>query len=76
MWWRFEKLFFNRNVTTAFTVGQARGVLMLATEEAGAAITEYTPLQVKMAVVGYGQAQKRQIQEMVRISESAGDPKA
>jgi crossover junction endodeoxyribonuclease RuvC len=62
-----EKLFFNRNVTTAFTVGQARGVLMLATEEAGAAITEYTPLQVKMAVVGYGQAQKRQIQEMVRI---------
>ncbi|EGK14602.1 crossover junction endodeoxyribonuclease RuvC [Kroppenstedtia eburnea] len=62
-----EKLFFNRNVTTAFTVGQARGVLMLAAEEAGAVITEYTPLQVKMAVVGYGQAQKRQIQEMVRI---------
>lgn len=61
-----EKLFFNRNVTTAFTVGQARGVIMLAAEEAGAAITEYTPLQVKMAVVGYGQAQKRQIQEMVK----------
>ncbi|PTX55335.1 Holliday junction endonuclease RuvC [Melghirimyces profundicolus] len=62
-----EKLFFNRNVTTAFTVGQARGVMMLAAEEAGAPITEYTPLQVKMAVVGYGQAQKRQIQEMVRM---------
>ncbi len=62
-----EKLFFNRNVTTAFTVGQARGVLMLGAEEAGAVITEYTPLQVKMAVVGYGQAQKRQIQEMVRM---------
>lgn len=62
-----EKLFFNRNVTTAFAVGQARGVLMLAAEEAGASITEYTPLQIKMAVVGYGQAQKRQIQEMVRM---------
>ncbi|GGE27209.1 crossover junction endodeoxyribonuclease RuvC [Marinithermofilum abyssi] len=62
-----EKLYFNRNVTTAFTVGQARGVLMLAAEEAGAVITEYTPLQVKMAVVGYGQAQKRQIQEMVKM---------
>lgn len=62
-----EKLFFNRNVTTAFTVGQARGVIMLAAEEAGVAITEYTPLQVKMAVVGYGQAEKRQVQEMVRM---------
>ncbi|PMB08052.1 crossover junction endodeoxyribonuclease RuvC, partial [Fischerella thermalis CCMEE 5273] len=49
-----EKLFFNRNVTTAFTVGQARGVVMLAAEEAGAVITEYTPMEVKMAVVGYG----------------------
>lgn len=62
-----EKLFFNRNVTTAFTVGQARGVMMLAAEEAGIPITEYTPLQVKMAVVGYGQAQKRQVQEMVKM---------
>lgn len=62
-----EKLFFNRNVTTAFTVGQARGVIMLAAEEAGVPITEYTPLQVKMAVVGYGQAEKRQVQEMVRM---------
>jgi len=62
-----EKLFFNRNVTTAFTVGQARGVLLLASEEAGVPVTEYTPLQVKMAVVGYGQAEKRQVQEMVRL---------
>jgi crossover junction endodeoxyribonuclease RuvC len=62
-----EKLFFNRNVTTAFTVGQARGVVMLAAEEAGAVITEYTPMEVKMAVVGYGGAQKRQVQEMVRM---------
>jgi crossover junction endodeoxyribonuclease RuvC len=62
-----EKLFFNRNVTTAFTVGQARGVIMLACEEEGIAITEYTPLQVKMAVVGYGQATKRQVQEMVKL---------
>ncbi|WP_054949053.1 crossover junction endodeoxyribonuclease RuvC [Numidum massiliense] len=62
-----EKLFFNRNVTTAFSVGQARGVIMLAAEEAGAAITEYTPLQVKQAVVGYGKAEKRQVQEMVKV---------
>jgi crossover junction endodeoxyribonuclease RuvC len=62
-----EKLFFNRNVTTAFTVGQARGVMMLAAEEAGIPVTEYTPLQVKMAVVGYGKAEKRQVQEMVKV---------
>lgn len=61
-----EKLFFNRNVTTAFSVGQARGVILLAAEEAGIPVTEYTPLQVKMAVTGYGQAEKKQIQEMVR----------
>ncbi|MFC4078335.1 crossover junction endodeoxyribonuclease RuvC [Salinithrix halophila] len=62
-----EKLFFNRNVTTAFDVGQARGVLTLAAEEAGAVITEYTPMEVKMAVVGYGGAQKKQVQEMVKM---------
>ncbi len=62
-----EKLFFNRNVTTAFAVGQARGVIMLAGEEAGVEIREYTPLQVKMAVVGYGQAEKKQVQEMVKL---------
>lgn len=62
-----EELFFNKNVRTALTVGQARGVVLLAGAEAGLNIIEYTPLQVKMAVVGYGRAEKRQVQEMVRI---------
>lgn len=62
-----EKLYFNRNVTTAFIVGQARGVIMLAAEQAGIPIYEYTPLQVKQSVVGYGKAEKKQIQEMVRM---------
>jgi crossover junction endodeoxyribonuclease RuvC len=62
-----EKLFFNRNVTTAFTVGQARGVMLLAAEEANVAVAEYTPLQVKQAVVGYGAAEKHQVQEMVKM---------
>lgn len=62
-----EKLYFNRNVTTALTVGQARGVLMLAGVEAGLPILEYTPLQVKQATVGYGKAEKVQIQEMVKV---------
>ncbi len=62
-----EKLFFNRNVTTALAVGQARGVLLLAAKERGLAIAEYTPLQVKQAIVGYGQAEKKQVQEMVRM---------
>jgi crossover junction endodeoxyribonuclease RuvC len=62
-----EKLFFNRNVTTAFSVGQARGVMILAAVQRGLAIAEYTPLQVKQAVVGYGQAEKHQVQEMVKL---------
>jgi crossover junction endodeoxyribonuclease RuvC len=62
-----EKLFFNRNVTTAFTVGQARGVIMLAAVQKGLSIAEYTPLQVKQAVAGYGKAEKRQVQEMVKL---------
>jgi len=62
-----EKLFFNRNVTTALTVGQARGVLMLVAEQKGLPIGEYTPLQVKQAIVGYGIAEKRQVQEMVKM---------
>jgi crossover junction endodeoxyribonuclease RuvC len=63
----FEKLFFNRNVTTAFSVGQARGVMILASVQRGLPIAEYTPLQVKQAVVGYGKADKKQVQEMVRM---------
>lgn len=62
-----EELFFSRNATTAFTVGQARGVALLAGAEAGLAVTEYTPMQVKQAVTGYGRADKRQVQEMVRL---------
>jgi len=62
-----EKLFFNKNVTTAFAVGQARGVIMLAAAQKGLHIAEYTPLQVKQAVVGYGKAEKRQVQEMVKM---------
>lgn len=62
-----EKLFFNRNVTTAFAVGQARGVIILAAAQRGLPVAEYTPLQVKQAVVGYGKAEKRQVQEMVRM---------
>lgn len=62
-----EKLFFNRNVTTAFAVGQARGVIILAAVQRGIAVAEYTPLQVKQGVVGYGKAEKRQVQEMVKM---------
>jgi crossover junction endodeoxyribonuclease RuvC len=62
-----EELFFSRNVTTALTVGQARGVVLLAAAEANLAIYEYKPNAVKQALVGYGGADKKQIQEMVRI---------
>jgi len=62
-----EELFFSRNARTAFTVGQARGVALLALAHAGLAVHEYTPLQVKQAVVGYGQATKHQVQQMVRM---------
>lgn len=62
-----EKLFFNRNVTTAFAVGQARGVIILAAAQRKLPVAEYTPLQVKQAVVGYGKAEKRQVQEMVKM---------
>lgn len=61
-----EKLFFNTNHTTAIDVAQARGVILLSAVEAGIEINEYTPLQVKGSVVGYGRAEKHQVQEMVR----------
>ncbi|NJC95003.1 MAG: crossover junction endodeoxyribonuclease RuvC [Anaerolineales bacterium] len=61
-----EKLFFSRNVTTAIAVGQARGVVMLALQQAGIESFEYTPKEIKNAVAGYGGADKRQVQEMVR----------
>lgn len=62
-----EELFFNKNTKTALTVGQARGVILLAGVEHGLPIFEYTPLEVKQAVVGYGRADKHQIQEMVKM---------
>lgn len=61
-----EKLFFARNVTTGIAVGQARGVVLLALQQAGIEIFEYTPKEVKQAVAGYGSAEKKQVQEMVR----------
>ena len=62
-----EKLFFSKNVRTALSVGQARGVALLAAAQSGVSIHEYTPLQVKQAVVGYGRADKNQIQQMVKM---------
>lgn len=62
-----EKLYFAQNVTTAMTVSQARGVVLLAGQQAGLDIYEYTPLQIKQALTGYGRAEKKQIQEMVRV---------
>jgi crossover junction endodeoxyribonuclease RuvC len=62
-----EKLFFQRNVSTALAVGQARGVMLLALARAGLEVYEYTPNEIKQAVAGYGSAGKRQMQEMVRV---------
>ena len=63
-----EELFFGKNVNTAITVGQARGVALLALAQAGVAIREYKPTEVKQAVAGYGGADKKQMQEMVRLT--------
>ena len=62
-----EKLFFAQNVTTAMSVSHARGVAMLAGRKARMEIAEYTPLQIKQTLTGYGKADKKQVQEMVRI---------
>ena len=61
-----EELFFNTNITTGISVAQGRGVVLLCAFRAGVSIYEYTPLQVKQAVVGYGRAEKKQVQEMVK----------
>jgi crossover junction endodeoxyribonuclease RuvC len=61
-----EKLFFQRNVTTAIAVGQARGVILLSLAEAAIPVHEYNPMQVKQAVCGYGSAGKAQVQQMVK----------
>lgn len=62
-----EKLFFAKNVTTAMTVAQARGVVLLCGRQAGLELYEYTPMQIKQSVTGYGKADKKQMQEMVRV---------
>lgn len=61
-----EKLFFQRNITTAIAVGQARGVLLLALAQQKIPVAEYTPNEIKQSVTGYGSASKKQVQEMIR----------
>ena len=62
-----EELFFNTNITTGINVAHARGVLLLAAVHSCGKLYEYTPLQIKQAMTGYGRADKKQIQEMVRV---------
>ena len=69
-----EELFFNKNVRSAFQVGEARGVALLAAAHIGLETFEYTPLQVKQSVVGYGRAAKNQIQEMVKMMLKVKSP--
>lgn len=61
-----EKLFFQRNVSTALSVGQARGIALLCLAKGGVSVSEYTPQEVKLAVAGYGKAGKQQVQRMVQ----------
>ncbi|MFO7740858.1 MAG: crossover junction endodeoxyribonuclease RuvC [Anaerolineae bacterium] len=69
-----EELFFSKNVRTAMSVGQARGVALLALADAGLPVSEYTPLAIKQAVTGYGSADKTQMQEMVKILLDLSEP--
>ncbi len=62
-----EELFYNKNVKTAMAIAQARGVHLLAAENKNIPLYEYTPLQIKQGIVGYGRAEKRQVQEMVKV---------
>jgi len=62
-----EQLFFQKNISTAISVGQARGVAILVLAQAGLPVREYSPREVKQAIAGYGGADKRQVQEMVRV---------
>ena len=65
-----EELFFNTNITTGIRVAEARGVLLVCAVKLCGNLFEYTPLQIKQAMVGYGRADKRQVQQMVRVSQS------
>ncbi|HSW36167.1 MAG TPA: crossover junction endodeoxyribonuclease RuvC [Candidatus Limnocylindrales bacterium] len=71
-----EKIFFSKNVRTAFQVGEARGVIILAAAKSNLELYEYTPLQVKQAVAGYGNAEKAQIQKVVQILLGLAKPPA
>lgn len=62
-----EAIFFQQNVSTALSVGQAKGVVLLAISQAGLGVAEYSPLEIKQAIVGYGRAEKRQMQEMIQM---------
>ncbi len=62
-----EELFFSKNVTTGIKVSEARGVILLTLHESGIPIVDVSPLQMKLAIVGYGRAEKAQLQEMIRI---------
>lgn len=68
-----EELFFNRNVTSAIQVGQARGVVLLAGAKAGIPVFEYTPMQIKQGVAGYGLAKKMQVRQMVKVLLNLSD---
>jgi len=68
-----EKIFFQKNVKTAFSVGQGRGAALIAIAEADLIMGEYTPLEIKLAVVGYGNADKTQVQQMVKILLNLND---
>ena len=71
-----EELFFNTNITTGIAVAHGRGVILLACQRAGIKVYEYTPLQVKQSVVGYGRAEKKQVMDMVkRICQLPAPPK-
>jgi len=71
-----EELFFNTNITTGISVAHGRGVILLACRKAGLKVYEYTPLQVKQSVVGYGRAEKSQVMDMVkRICKLPAPPK-
>jgi crossover junction endodeoxyribonuclease RuvC len=69
-----EELYFSSNVSTAITVGQARGVIMLAAAQAGLPVHEYQPAQVKLALTGYGGADKRQVQDMLQLLLGLDEP--
>ena len=62
-----EELFFNTNITTGIRVAEARGVILMCAKSKGVKISEYTPLQVKQAVAGYGRAEKQQVQQMTKL---------